>query len=218
MPDFTSDCRVHGVDGTGKFQSFDIHPLLGGDGDTAPAPPPIRRPGHRVAILRLRCQRRRIGGRQAGIRFSAIATGQVIDISAPHNDYKITAGDLLAGAKDLYLVGTGTIWYPRSKPALTFAPALGRKIAIQSFRNVEHPPGLNVPVTSFVVSAADIAKVAIGDVLVFRSTTKMGWGVTPAEDAGRGEEAEIIDINARATPSTSIASCSGSARLAPSTA
>ena len=125
----------------------------------------------------------------------AIGSGQVVDISAPHNDYQITAGDLQAGSKDLILIGKGTIWYPRSKPALTFAPALGEETSILSFRNVEHPANLNVPVTSFTVGGGPTSRFKIGDILVFRSTTKMGWGVTPAEDAGRGEEAEIIDIN-----------------------
>lgn len=190
--DFTADCRVHGVDGSGKFQSFDIFPQLGG-GDGSP-PPSSGGRGTVSPYYDFGAK----GDKQADDKqafVSAIGTGQVIDISSPNDNYKITAGDLQAGGKDLYLVGKGTIWYPRSKPALTFAPVLGPKIAVLSFRNVEHPPNLNVPVTSFTVSAADRALLAIGNVLVFRSTTKIGWGVTPAEDAGRGEEAEIIDIN-----------------------
>ena len=180
--------------GLASFKRSISIPLLGGNGGGAPPPPNTGGRGTVSPYYDYGAKGDKAADdKQAFVE--AIASGQVIDISAPNDDYKISAGDLLAGADDLYLTGKGTIWYPRSKPALTFAPVLGPKISIVSFRNVEHPAGLNVPVTSFVMPGNQIDLVAIGDVLAFRSTTKIGWGVPPAEDAGRGEEAEIIDVN-----------------------
>ena len=60
----------------------------------------------------------------------AFATGFPVDLSG--GDYKAT-NLLAAGTEDLIMTGSGTIWFPRAEPALTFAPTLGTRMNVIEF-------------------------------------------------------------------------------------